>query len=110
MNKEAFIAQLVYSIECEGRSTDQYEEQWRLIYADDETRALDEARKVAEQDEATMIDRHGRTIVWKLLAVKDLQPAVLQNGAMLFSIVKEPELVAAPVWETSPSLSEGEEM
>jgi len=98
MNQTAFVAQLVYSIECEGRSTDQYEEQWRLIYAEDETIALDEARKVAEQDEATMIDRHGRSVMWKLLAVKDLRSISLQNGSMLFSIVKEPELVAAPLW------------
>lgn len=105
MSTEAFIAQLVYSIECEGRSTDQYEEQWRLIYAEDETEALTEARKVAEDDEATMIDRHGRTIIWKLLAVKDLRPVALQNGCMLFSIVKEPELVPAPLWITAPDLS-----
>ena len=101
MNTKTFIARLVYSIECEGRSTDQYEEQWRLIYADDLTMAVNEARKVAEEDQATMIDRHGRTIVWKLLAVKDLQEVELSNGTVLFSMLKEPELVAAPLWETN---------
>jgi len=98
MNKNAFIAQLIYRIECEGQSTDQYEEQWRLIYAEDELSALDEARRVAKDEEATLIDRHGRTIVWKLLAVKDLRAAELSNGSVLFSVVKEAEIVAAPVW------------
>jgi hypothetical protein len=44
----SFTAQIIYRIECEGNSTDQYEEQWRLVYADDEATALALARKPAE--------------------------------------------------------------
>jgi hypothetical protein len=95
---KTFVAQIVYRIECEDQSTDQYEEQWRLIFAEDETLALKAAQLVAKNEEATIIDRHGRTIIWKLVAVKDLQPIEIGNGELLFSVVKEIEPIAAPVW------------
>ncbi len=94
----SFTAQIVYRIECEGMPTDQYEEQWRLVYADNETLALAEARKTGMGEEATFIDRHGRTICWRMLAVKDLQPIDLKHGGLLFSMVREPEMVPAPLW------------
>ena len=95
---KSFTAQIIYRIECEGLFTDQYEEQWRLVYADDEHTALMEARQAGKNEEATFIDRHGRTICWRMLAVKDLQPIELKNGGLLFSMVHEAELVAAPLW------------
>jgi len=95
---KSFTAQIIYRIECEGLPTDQYEEQWRLVYADDESRALAEARKAGKNEESTFIDRHGRTMCWRMLAVKDLQPVELVNGGLLFSMVREAELVAAPIW------------
>ncbi len=95
---KSFTAQIVYRIECEGLPTDQYEEQWRLVYAESEDTALSEARKAGMNEEATFIDRHGRTICWRMLAVKDLQPIELKNGGLLFSMVHEPEMVAAPLW------------
>jgi len=94
----SFTAQIIYRIECEGLPTDQYEEQWRLIYADDEQTALTKARQAGKDEESTFIDRHGRTMCWRLLAVKDLQPIELTNGGLLFSMVREAEMVAAPLW------------
>ncbi|MCF8449498.1 MAG: DUF4288 domain-containing protein [Taibaiella sp.] len=95
---KSFTAQIVYRIECNGLHTDQYEEQWRLVFAEDEQNALAEARVAGLGEETTFIDRHGRTICWRMLAVKDLQPVELVNGGLLFSKVHEPELVAAPIW------------
>lgn len=95
---KSFTAQIIYRIECEGLPTDQYEEQWRLVYADNEELALSEARETGKTEETTFIDRHGRTICWRMLAVKDLQPVELKNGGLLFSMVREAELVAAPLW------------
>jgi hypothetical protein len=93
-----FTAQIIYSIECDGRQTDQYEEQWRLVFADDEHQALSQARAAASSEESTFVDRHGRTICWRLLAVKDIQPVELVNGGLLFSQVREAEMVPAPIW------------
>ena len=94
----SFTAQIIYRIECEGLPTDQYEEQWRLVYAEDEEQALDKAKEVGKSEDATFIDRHGRTMCWRMLAVKDLQPIELTNGGLLFSMVREAEMVAAPLW------------
>ena len=93
-----FTAQIIYRIECEGLPTDQYEEQWRLIYAENEEHALSLAREMGRDEDTTFIDRHGRTISWRMLAVKDIQPVALTNGGLLFSIVREAEMVAAPLW------------
>jgi hypothetical protein len=95
---QSFTAQIIYRIECEGMPTDQYEEQWRLVYADDQQQALTVAKETAKKEETTFIDRHGRTIAWRMLAVKDLQPVDLANGSLLFSTVREAEPVAAPLW------------
>ena len=95
---KTYTTQIVYCIECEGRPTDQYEEQWRLVYAENEQAAVIEARKIGNNEETTIIDRHGRDIRWRLIAVKDLQEVALSNGCLLFSLVKEVEPIAAPVW------------
>ena len=95
---KSYTAQIIYRIECDGRFTDQYEEQWRLVYANDEHEAIIEARKAGASEEPTFIDRHGRSICWRMLAVKDLQPIELKNWGLLFSMVREAELIPAPVW------------
>lgn len=95
---KSFTAQIIYRIECEGLPTDQYEEQWRLVYGANEVEALAEARLAGKNEEATFIDRHGRTMCWRMLAVKDIQPVELKNGGLLFSMVREAEMVAAPLW------------
>jgi len=95
---KSYTAQIIYRIECDGQFTDQYEEQWRLVYASNEIEALIEARKAGASEECTFIDRHGRTIFWRMLAVKDLQPIELKNGGLLFSMLREPELIPAPLW------------
>ena len=94
----SFTAQIIYRIECEGQPTDQYEEQWRLVYAEDEQQALAMARESGQNEESTFIDRQGRTMCWRMVAVKDLQPVELKNGGLLFSMVREVEMVAAPLW------------
>ena len=95
---KSFTAQIIYRIECEGLPTDQYEEQWRLVYADNEVEALSEARETGKCEEATFIDRHGRTMCWRMLAVKDVKPVDLSNGGLLVSMVREAELIPAPLW------------
>ncbi|MBE2290499.1 MAG: DUF4288 domain-containing protein [Flavipsychrobacter sp.] len=95
---KSFTAQIVYRIECDGQHTDQYEEQWRLVFAENEEQAVIEARNSGLGEEATFIDRHGRTIYWRMLAVKDLQPVELVNGGLLFSMVREVQPVPAPIW------------
>lgn len=97
----AYTAQLIFKITCGDVPTEQYEEQWRLVFADDNRKAIDEARKVAKNEEATFVDRHGRTITWQFIAVKDLQMIEIENGVQLFSMIKEVTPIAEPVWTES---------
>ena len=99
MAKQPYVAQLIYRILCAGVKVEQYEEQWRLVFASDERAALEEAQRIGSTDEAVFADRHGRIIQWQLVAVKDLQPVQLKNGSLLASVVKEITPVASPVWE-----------
>lgn len=95
---KAYSAQIIYRIKCDGISTEQYEEQWRLVFGTDMRDALFHARVVAKEEETTFVDRHGRTVAWELIAVKDIQEVNTTHGSLLFSAVKEVEPIASPLW------------
>lgn len=99
MAQQAYVAQLIYRILCDGVKEEQYEEQWRLIFATDERAALQSAQQTGQNDETVFADRHGRIIQWQLIAVKDLQPVTLHHGSLLASVVREVSPVASPVWQ-----------
>jgi hypothetical protein len=94
-----FVAQLIYRIDCADVKTEQYEEQWRLIFAADADSALSNAKQVAAGEECIFVDRHGRTVQWKLIAVKDIQEIVPENGALLVSTVREVGPIADAIWK-----------
>ena len=95
---QAYIAQIIYRIKCSSQGTEQYDEQYRLLNADDERDAHSRAQLVAREEEATFVDRHGRAVSWELAAIKDLQPVEITHGSLLFSTIKEIEPIAAPIW------------
>lgn len=97
----SFTAQIIYRIICEGIFTEQYEEQWRIMFASDETHALEEAKRTGKTEECKFMDRHGRQIEWQLIAVKDIQEIAVAHGALLFSMVRDATPVAAPLWALS---------
>lgn len=96
---KTYTAQIIYRIKCGNTGTEQYDEQWRLIIANDERDALNKAKEVGKQEEAMFVDRHGRPVEWAMIAIKDIHEIDLQHGALLHSAVKEIEPIAAPVWE-----------
>lgn len=95
---KSFTVCIIFKIECEGVRTEQYEEQWRLILAANEQDALQQARETAIHEEERFTDRHGRMVQWKFLAIKDIQETAIQSGALLFSMLRETDPVAAPIW------------
>lgn len=95
---KSFTAQIIYRIICEEVFTEQYEEQWRIVFADDERTALEEAQALGHAEECSFNDRHGRTVIWEMIAVKEIQELPMQHGALILSTVKEVEPIAAPVW------------
>lgn len=86
-----YIAQIVYRIKCNDISDNQQEEQWRLICANNIDRATEEAVCIGKAEETTFTDRKGRDITWEFAAVKDIQPAELSHGSILFSAIKDDE-------------------
>jgi hypothetical protein len=99
-----YTAQIIYRIKCNGTTTEQYDEQWRLIFATDDREALLHAKAIAKEEEMAFVDRHGRAIAWELVAVKHIQEVALTNGMLLFSELKEASPVASPVW-ADPSIT-----
>ena len=95
---KSFTVCIIFKIECEGVRTEQYEEQWRLILAANQQDALQQARQTAIHEEEQFTDRRGRTVRWTFLAIKDIQETAMQNGALLFSILRETDPVTTPVW------------
>ena len=95
---KSFTAHIIYRIVCEGICSEQYEEQWRIFFAEDEYTALEEARRFGREEECAFIDRHGRKIKWEMIAVKEIREIDMQHGALIVSSVKEVEPIAAPVW------------
>ena len=95
---QSFVASLIFKIHCNHVRSVQYEEQWRLVYAENHEEALDLARQMGVEEEATFPDRLGRLVSWQFVAVKSLDPVPLTQGALLFSSVIELEAVASPAW------------
>jgi hypothetical protein len=93
-----YTAHIIYRIVCEGVSSEQYEEQWRIVLAHDDRDALERCRELAKEDEAVFIDRHGRAITWQLVGIKDISPTPIEHGSLLFSSVKEIDPLTEPVW------------
>lgn len=103
---QPYVAHLIFRILCDGVSTEQYEEQWRLVFADDAEEALVMARIAGQEEVTTFTDRWGRLICWQMVAVKDLQPLELKNGALVFSQIREVPLIASPVWSVEEEETE----
>jgi len=96
---KTYASQIIYSIKCDGHFTGQYDEQWRLILAEDELTAIEEAKVVGKHESSIMVDRHGRTISWEMIAIKDIKELDLGHGALLTSKVIDVTAIAAPIWK-----------
>ncbi|MBZ0098636.1 MAG: DUF4288 domain-containing protein [Taibaiella sp.] len=94
-----YASQIIYSIKCNGEFTGQYEEQWRLVFANDEPGAIEQAKQIGSQEASIFVDRHGRAICWEMIAIKDVREVELGHGALLTSSVIDVTTIAAPVWE-----------
>ena len=83
-----FLAKLVFRIVCgSGNHTAQFDEQLRLIYADDELHAFYKARLLGESD---CLQKNIVGVHWKFIDVCELH-ALTQctDGAEVFASVKE---------------------
>lgn len=88
---QPFIVNLVFGISCDGIFTDQYEEQLRLVFSENEEAAIRKGKTIAVEIAGHFTDRLGRIMEWKFIAVKDIARVQLDNGSLLYSSIKETE-------------------
>ncbi len=86
-----FLAKLVFRIVCgHGNHTPQFDEQLRLIFADDELHAFHKARLMGESDCIDTATENAVEPVWKFIDVTELhQITPGTDGAEIFSVIKE---------------------
>lgn len=85
-----YLAKLVFHILCgNGKHTPQFDEQLRLIYAEDDLHAFHKARKIgdAENEDETKLP-----VKWKFIDVSELHLlAEITDGAEIYSRINEEE-------------------
>ena len=86
---KTFVVKFVYCINCSGLHTEQYEDQWRLVVATDQVDARTKALSLGKEEESLFIDRHGRTVSWKLLVVGEPMEFEQEHGVLLASSIRE---------------------
>ena len=86
-----YLAKLVYRIICgEGNHKPQFDEQLRLIHAEDELQAFQKARTTGHREEDTFLNNAQKLVHWKFIDVPELHPLnELTDGAELYSRICE---------------------
>jgi len=88
----AYLAKIVYRIVCgNGKHTPQFDEQLRLIYAEDDGEAILSAKKIGRKEEHIFINQNQNMVKWQFIDIADLvMLSQFAGGAEVFSIIKEP--------------------
>jgi len=86
-----YLAKIVYQIICgEGTHTAQFDEQLRLIAADEEVEAFDKAAEIGRQESEIFCNDKQQLVQWKFINVSELyRISQFINGAELYSQIKE---------------------
>lgn len=86
-----FLAKLVFRIVCgHGNHAPQFDEQLRLIFADDELHAFHKARLLGESDCINTTAGNVPEPSWKFIDVTELhQLDTGTDGAEIYSVIKE---------------------
>ena len=86
-----YLSKIVYRIVCgEGKHTPQFDEQLRLIEAEDETTAFAKARSIGEKEQEMFLNREHNLVQWQFVNVSELYKiSALIDGAELYSRIQE---------------------
>lgn len=87
-----YIAKLVFQvISGEGFHTPQFDEQWRLIKADEVTWAHEKARVLGWLEQGCFDDECQRKVEWRFIEVAEIQQVTtMEDGVQLYSTTEEP--------------------
>jgi len=88
-----YLAKLVFRIVCgNGNHLAQFDEQLRLVLANDRFEALDKAAKIGRQEEEAFYNNHQQLVSWQFINIAEMHaPDVLIDGAELCSHIREVE-------------------
>lgn len=99
-----YLAKLVYRIVCTGHAKNkpaEFDEQIRLIYADDDLHAFQKARLLGEKEGETQVQCAESLISWKFIDVCELHTLdQLIDGAEMYSRICEQENADAYIRDT----------
>lgn len=87
-----YIAKLVFQvISGEGFHTPHFDEQWRLIKADEVAWAHEKARVIGWLEQGCFDDERQRKVEWKFIEVAEIQQVTtMEDGVQLYSTTEEP--------------------
>lgn len=86
-----YLAKIVFRIICgEGDHTPQFDEQLRLIHAENEAQAFEKARQIGNSDQDSFLNQKKQLVHWRFINVSELSKlASLSDGVELHSKVHE---------------------
>jgi hypothetical protein len=86
-----FLAKIVYRIICgNGEHTPQFDEQLRLIEAQDANEAFTKAHAIGEQEQESFLNQQKSLVQWQFVNVSELYKiSALIDGAELYAKVQE---------------------
>lgn len=88
-----YLAKIVYRIICgDGNHMPQFDEQLRLIYAEDDLHAFQKARLRGEHEEDAFFNSNQKPVNWKFIDVSEIHLLdELADGVELYSKILEEE-------------------
>lgn len=85
-----YITKLVFQIICgEGNHTAQFDEQLRLVEANDEDEAFEKAQLLGLSETEAFFNQKEQLVQWKFINVSELYQLSLIDGAELHSKISE---------------------
>lgn len=86
-----YLAKIIYQIICDkGLHTPQFDEQLRLIQAEDDLHAFQKARKIGESEEDSFLNKLNKPVCWKFIDVSEIHKLnQFTDGAEMYSRINE---------------------
>ncbi len=91
-----YLANIIYRILCaDGTHTPQFDEQVRIIYAEDKLDAFHKARRIGHQEQDSFMNQAEKPVRWQFIDITSLiKMDINSDGAEIFSRVHEIENAA----------------
>jgi len=91
--KNWFLAKIIYHIICgDGKHTTQFDEQLRLVQAENELQAIKKAKQIGEKEQISFFNCNQKLVQWKFIDVSELYSFdEITDGCELYSRVHEDE-------------------